>query len=73
MSLYFQDAGIPFEVNGVAMHFSGTIGLCLADNLGSHSWGGFMESFSAYRKCRFCMGTPEDIQQKVQIITCNSL
>ena len=71
-ALYFQDAGIPFEVNGVAMHFSGTIGLCLADNLGSHSWGGFMESFSAYRKCRFCMGTPEDIQQKVQIITCNN-
>ena len=58
---FFQDAGIPFEVNSVAMHFSGTIGLCLADNLGSHSWGGFMESFSAYRKCRFCMGTPEDI------------
>ena len=35
MSLYFQDAGIPFEVNGVAMHFSGTIGLHV---LGRQSW-----------------------------------
>ena len=59
---------MPFTINGVVRHFCGTIGLCLADNLGSHSWGGFMEGFNAYRRCRFCMGTPEEIQEKAIIL-----
>lgn len=64
INLLESDVGIPFKINGVVRHFNGTIGQCLADNLGSHYLGGFMEGFNAYRRCRFCMGTPEEIQQK---------
>lgn len=69
VSFNFQDVGIPFKINGVVRHFNGTIGQCLADNLGSHYLGGFMEGFNSYRRCRFCMGSPEEIQQKVMTIS----
>lgn len=50
------------------MSFMGTLGLVLADNLGSNGIGGFMESFSAMRPCRFCMGISGDFQEKVRIV-----
>jgi hypothetical protein len=43
----------------------GSLCLVLADNLGSNGIGGFMESFSATKPCRFCMGILEDFQVKV--------
>ena len=47
------------------MSFMGTLSLVLEDNLGSNSIGGFMESFSATRPCRFCMGIYGNFQEKV--------
>jgi hypothetical protein len=47
----------------------GTISLVLADNLGSNGIGGFMESFSAQRPCRFCMGLLDEFQSKVIFVT----
>ena len=47
--------------------------LVLADNLGSNGIGQFMESFSATRPCRFCMGTVEDFGLKVVFIKCELL
>ena len=44
---------------------NGSLCLVLADNLGSNGIGGFMESFSATKPCRFCMGILEDFQVKV--------
>ncbi len=35
--------------------FRGTVAVVIGDNLGSHAIGGFLESFSSYRVCRFCM------------------
>ena len=36
-----------------------------ADNPASSSLGGFKESASAFRYCRHCTGTEDDIQTKV--------
>jgi 3-deoxy-D-arabino-heptulosonate 7-phosphate (DAHP) synthase len=35
-----------------------------ADNLGAHSIGGFVESFSATHVCRFCLAELSEIQVK---------
>ena len=45
VSFNFRDVGIPFKINGVVRHFNGTIGQCLADNLGSHFFGRFYGKF----------------------------
>jgi hypothetical protein len=47
--------------------FKGSIGPFSADNLGSHTIGGFLESFSCLRICRVCMATKADIQCKVKL------
>ena len=44
------------KIGHCAQWMEGTISLVLVDNLGSNGIGGFMESFSAQRPCRFCMG-----------------
>jgi hypothetical protein len=43
----------------------GSLCLVLANNLGNNGIGGFMESFSATKPCRFCMGILGDFQVKV--------
>lgn len=56
----------------VAGHMKPIIGslcLVLGDNLGSNALGCFMESFSATKPCRFCMGTLNDFQHKVSFVT----
>ena len=55
-------------VNGQDRLIRGSIGPFTSDNLGAHSVGGFAESFSAARICRFCNATHDDIQHKVGII-----
>lgn len=40
----------------------GTVFSVVADNLGAHSVGGFVESFSCSHSCRFCLGVQSDIQ-----------
>ena len=50
--------GIDITVNGVCKNYKGALLAFLADNLASHSVGGFKESMSfAFRFCRRCMAT----------------
>ena len=57
------------QVGDQQVFISGTLCLCMADNLGSHSVGGFMESFSANKSCGFCMTSLEDFQTQVYNFT----
>ena len=60
-----QDEGVPLAVNGETHYFHGAVTIVSADNPASTSLGGFKESASAFRLCRHCMGTAEDVQTKV--------
>lgn len=62
---YFQQTGVPFNINGVQHHFHGTVTIISADNPASALLGGFKQSASAFRYCRQCLGMEEDIQSKV--------
>lgn len=55
-----------FDLNGSIHRFRGTVSIISADNPASTCLGGFKQSASAFRYCRHCMGTDEDIQSKVQ-------
>ena len=57
------------KIGHCAQWMEGTISLVLVDNLGSNGIGGFMESFSAQRPCRFCMGLLDEFQSKVIFVT----
>ena len=50
----FEDDGI--FVPSLGKVLKGTVLAVVADNLGAHSIGGFVESFSASQFCRFCIG-----------------
>lgn len=63
--LLYQDHGVNIFVEGQERLFRGSIGPFSDDNLGAHTIGGFIESFSSLRVCRICMGTNGDIQTKV--------
>ena len=63
--MFIQEKGIPLIVNGVERYFRGTITIVSADNPASTLLGGFKQSASAFRFCRFCNGTTADIQSKV--------
>lgn len=47
--------------------FRGSIVSIPADNLGSHSIGGFKEGFTALRPCRYCTATRDDSKLKVGV------
>ena len=65
MLLFVQENGVPFVINGATRHFRGTITIVSADNPASTLLGGFKQSASAFRCCRHCLGSEEDIQSKV--------
>ena len=60
--LFSQEHGVSLRIEGQDRVFRGSIGPFSGDNLGAHSLGGFIESFSTLRICRFCMATKRDIQ-----------
>jgi len=45
-------------------NIKGTVVSVVADNLGAHSIGGFLESFSGSHVCRFCLGKLSEFQEK---------
>ena len=45
--------------------FRGTLTVVSADNLASQLIGGYKALNSAFRKCRYCMATDEQMQSKV--------
>jgi hypothetical protein len=53
-------------VNGTERKICGSIAYTSADNLGAQALGGFKESCSAHRPCRYCLGTLEEMKSKVQ-------
>ena len=57
---HLEEEGIFVEKLGKSVN--GTVQYVAADNLGAHSIGGFIESFSGQYVCRFCTGKKEDFQ-----------
>ena len=58
-----------FRLEGRDRLFRGSIGPFSDDNLGAHSIGGFVESFTSLRICRICMATSNDVQTKVNCLS----
>ena len=58
-------------VDGHLKNVRGTVLALLADTLGAHQLGGFKIGVGfALRKCRHCMATGDDIQNKVYTCIC---
>lgn len=59
------EEGVEFVIHNKPTKLYGTVSILTADNLASHAVGGFKMGFATgYRKCRYCMGTDEEIQSK---------
>ena len=57
----FEDDGV--FVSSLGKVVKGTVFAVVADNLGAHSIGGFVESISSSHYCRFCIGERSQIQE----------
>ena len=64
-----QESGHKFTVRGSPRNYRGTLALVSADNPASCALGGFKESSSAYRHCRQCMGTKEEMRIEVFVFS----
>ena len=51
-------------VSSLARNVKGTVQCVVADNLGAHALGGFVESFSGQYPCRFYLGQCSDFHLK---------
>ncbi|XP_028322152.1 uncharacterized protein LOC114475494 isoform X2 [Gouania willdenowi] len=49
-------------IPSLGLRVKGTVYCVVADNLGAHSIGGFVESFSSTHVCRFCLGERSQFQ-----------
>ncbi|CAB4030340.1 Hypothetical predicted protein, partial [Paramuricea clavata] len=56
--------GHPFTINGSEENITGSIAYTSADNLGAQLLGGFKESCSANKPCRYCLATAEEMKSK---------
>jgi hypothetical protein len=57
------EQGVEIILHGKLEVLYGTLALFTADNLASHEVGGFKKGFArGKRKCRYCLGTHEEIQ-----------
>ena len=54
--------GIEIIINGNPVTYCGILSYIVADNLGSHEIGGYLQSFSGARICRHCNATKTQIQ-----------
>lgn len=61
--LKLEQEGLTINRNDCQYDFKGTVSMIVADNLASHSIGGFTESFTANRICRFCMCTYRNLKE----------
>jgi len=59
---------VKIKIDGEDSVIQGSIGPFSSDNLGAHSVGGYVESFTSLRVCRICMDTSDDIQTKASAI-----
>ena len=60
---------MPFIIDGVEQNIRGTLTSVCVDNPASNMFGEFINLSSAFRKCRHCLATEEDIQ-KVVCVQC---
>ncbi|XP_061192283.1 uncharacterized protein LOC133200514 [Saccostrea echinata] len=60
-----ENEGIVISKGNQNYTLYGTVSVTIADNLGAHSLGGFMESFNTLRNCRFCFISRDDMQIKL--------
>ena len=63
--IIIQEKGVEFCINGRQKIIYGTLAVVSADNLGSLLLGGFKESCTAFRMCRYCMATKEESNTQV--------
>jgi len=61
---------VTLNIDGEMCNFQGTITVVSVDNPASSYIGGFKQSASAFRFCRHCMGSKEDIESRVCL--CNN-
>ena len=66
----FKESGVSIALNDSTHFFQGTVTIVSGDNPASAALGGFKQSASAFRFCRHCLGTENDIQSKVCFILC---
>ena len=59
-----ETEGISLTINNMTYHYFATISVVVADNLAAHQIGGYNESFSGLRICRFCNATKEGIKSE---------
>ncbi|XP_028418042.1 uncharacterized protein LOC114542794 isoform X2 [Dendronephthya gigantea] len=64
LAMLESEHGVQLNIANQIIPIKGTLSVVIADNLGSNSIGGFMESFSANRPCRFCLGTSVEFQER---------
>jgi len=67
----YQESGWQFNTADGLQWYTATITIISADNPASSAIGGFKESASAYRPCRHCLGTANEIRQEVLELMCN--
>lgn len=58
-----ENEGISLIFSGGLKTVKGTVTVILSDNLAAHEIGGYCESFSAYRCCRFCDASRDSMQE----------
>jgi len=63
---FLQEVGHELVLHKVPKTIYGTIAAVSADNPASSSLGGFKEGSTAYRFCRHCLTTREEIKSKVK-------
>lgn len=63
---FLQEVGHELVLHKVPKTIYGTIVAVSADNPASSSLGGFKEGSTAYRFCRHCLTTREEIKSKVK-------
>ena len=59
-----ENEGVMFNFDGKTSHFTGGVAAVIADNLGSHDFGGFRRCFNSGRICRHCMCLHQEIFTK---------
>ena len=56
-------------IDGKVMHLRGTLTIVSADNPAANLIGGYKSLTSAFRKCRTCMATENDMLTKVLLFS----
>lgn len=70
MIAFIKENGVQIDLNDGSYLFHWTVTIVSGDNPASAALGSFKQSASAFRYCRHCFGTDNDIQSKVNTFLC---